>query len=168
MHLKTVTELHIFFFFLVWSSFTSLYSLTKVKSNLIISYTINHSMGTVCPQKILVTSNSFPRARIIQNNQLSLSSEMIDKTITKFCWGYCSKSDFFISKSGIPYSWSRKSSSISHPLARTISCVTEWRGINCPVVSATFWKALQSPFWKKQGTDIYTPKYIMYTVWHKK
>lgn len=98
--MKTVTELH-FFFFLVWSSFTSLYSLNKVKSNLIISYTINHSMGTVCPQKILVTSNSFPRARIIQNNQLSLSSEMIDKTITKFCWGYCSKSDFFISNSGI-------------------------------------------------------------------
>ena len=26
---------------------------------------------------------------------------MIDKTITKFCWGYCSKSDFFISNSGI-------------------------------------------------------------------
>ena len=65
------------------------------------------------------------------------------------------------------YSWSRKSSSISHPLARTISCVTEWRGINCPVVSATFWKALQGPFWKKQGTDNYTPNNIMYTVWHK-
>ena len=53
-------------------------------------------MGTVCLQKILVTSNSFPRARIIQNNQLSLKSEMIDKT--NFAED---TADFFISNSGI-------------------------------------------------------------------